>query len=69
MQKAWSIFMSLVFICFTSVGSQAEEPTGNLEQGEAIYNKHCVKCHGITGLGNGPEASSQPGPPANFQSA
>ena len=68
MTKTLRVTISFAIISFLSVGSQAQEPTENLEQGEAIYKKHCVKCHGMTGQGNGPEASSLIVPPANFQS-
>ncbi len=37
--------------------------------GEAIYKKNCAGCHGATGAGNGPAASSLKPKPANFVSA
>ena len=51
----------------TSTESLAQEAVGDPTQGEAIYQKNCVKCHGLTGKGDGPEASSLMIPPANFQ--
>ena len=69
MTKTLRVIICFASISMMSVGSQAQEPTGNFEQGEAIYKKHCLKCHGMTGEGNGPEASSLIVPPANFQSA
>ena len=69
MTNTLRVIISMAIIGLTSTGSQAQEPTENLAQGEAIYQKHCLRCHGVTGEGNGPEASSQIVPPANFQSA
>ncbi len=37
--------------------------------GEAIYKKNCAGCHGNTGAGNGPAASSLKPKPANFVAA
>lgn len=28
----------------------------NVEQGKALYKKHCQKCHGAAGKGDGPDA-------------
>ena len=28
----------------------------NVEQGKSLYKKHCQKCHGATGKGDGPDA-------------
>jgi mono/diheme cytochrome c family protein len=33
------------------------QPTpANLEQGKSLYKKHCQKCHGESGKGDGPDA-------------
>ncbi len=37
--------------------------------GQAIYKNNCIRCHGINGEGNGPDAKTLTVPPANFQSA
>jgi mono/diheme cytochrome c family protein len=34
--------------------------------GQALYEQHCVSCHGTKGEGDGPMAASQPKPPANL---
>lgn len=35
--------------------------------GEILYQQDCARCHGKTGLGDGPEASAQKHPPANLR--
>lgn len=39
---------------------------GNLTNGATVYKKNCAGCHGNTGEGNGPAASSLKPKPANF---
>ena len=39
----------------------------SVQRGRAIYNKHCLSCHGDKGLGDGPEAGKQAHPPANLK--
>ncbi len=41
---------------------------GNLTNGATVYKKNCAGCHGNTGEGNGPAASSLKPKPANFVS-
>ncbi len=48
--------------------SFAQETSGELTNGQEIYKKNCVRCHGINGEGNGPDAQALMVPPANFQS-
>jgi mono/diheme cytochrome c family protein len=43
-------------------------PSG-LEQGRAIYERHCASCHGPEGKGDGQEASSLSPRPGNLISA
>ncbi|MGO9059920.1 MAG: c-type cytochrome [Candidatus Binataceae bacterium] len=40
------------------IGSLTRAETGNVEQGQAVYSKLCASCHGPTGAGDGPVASS-----------
>lgn len=35
--------------------NQGKGPGENLEQGEQLYKRHCVKCHGRYGEGDGPQ--------------
>ena len=46
----------------------AQEFGGNPKQGQAVYQQHCLRCHGAAGDGMGPEAGDLILPPANFQS-
>jgi len=56
----------LTVILFSSwVSAQVESRTQN---GQAIYEEHCFRCHGMNGKGDGPDSGLQIVPPANFQS-
>ncbi len=37
------------------------------QSGAALYDAHCVSCHGTDGAGDGPEAAKLPHPPANLR--
>ena len=41
----------------------------NLAEGELLYNKYCVHCHGASGQGDGLVAAKLPGPPPSYTSA
>ena len=58
----------LLFLMVSGSGSLAQEPMVDHERGEAIYQKHCLRCHGPNGEGNGPDASTFIVPPVNFHS-
>ena len=58
----------LLFLVVSGKGSHAQEPLTDPGRGAAIYQKHCLRCHGPNGEGNGPDASSLIVPPVNFQS-
>ncbi len=58
-------------LCFLVVGSswvQAQSERGDPENGRLLYTQHCLRCHGETLEGNGPEAGSLILPPANLRS-
>lgn len=54
---------------FTGSWLLAQEVRGNPKNGQAVYEKHCLRCHGASGDGLGPDATDLVVPPANFQSA
>ena len=46
----------------------AQDRQGDLKSGEAVYQQHCLRCHGPSGSGDGPEAAFLTVPPANLLS-
>jgi mono/diheme cytochrome c family protein len=44
-------------------------PQSMPQRGQALYDEHCFRCHGLTGQGDGPEAKNLTVRPANFRSA
>jgi mono/diheme cytochrome c family protein len=57
--------LSLGFFTIHEPG-HAQDQTTNVSTGKAIYEQHCVKCHGQAGRGDGPQAQWQMVRPANF---
>lgn len=45
----------------------AQEYPPDLSRGKAVYERHCLSCHGASGRGDGPAAASLRVAPANFQ--
>ena len=58
----------LLFLVVSGNGSHAQEPMMDPARGGDIYQKHCLRCHGPNGEGNGPDASLHIVPPVNFHS-
>lgn len=44
----------------------AQDLRGHPKRGEGLYQRHCLRCHGESGNGMGPEARHLVVPPANF---
>lgn len=44
----------------------AQEYPADMIRGKAVFERHCVSCHGAGGWGDGPQAASQKTRPANF---
>ncbi|WP_447962611.1 c-type cytochrome [Nitrospira sp. Ecomares 2.1] len=65
--KSRIMLWSLILLIGWAIPSGAQEPQVDLFQGEAVYQAHCVRCHGVQGKGDGPDAASLIVPPANFQ--
>jgi mono/diheme cytochrome c family protein len=49
-----------------SSGLQAQDFPADVARGKTVYERHCIKCHGPGGWGDGPEASLLKVAPANF---
>ena len=54
--------LSLLFV----TALPAEQPAVPAHPGKAIYQQHCLKCHGAAGWGDGPQARDLMVPPRNF---
>lgn len=44
----------------------AETRPGNLKNGQALYQQHCLRCHGATLDGKGPDAAKLRASPTDF---
>ena len=60
--------VGVVGVILISSWAMAESLSGNPKKGEAIYQQHCVRCHGASGDGLGRDIKDLIVPPANFQS-
>lgn len=47
-------------------GVRAQEFPPDAVKGQAVYQRHCLACHGASGRGDGPDAPALTVPPANF---
>ncbi|ULA58583.1 MAG: Cytochrome c domain-containing protein [Nitrospira sp.] len=47
-------------------GARAQEFPPDATKGKAVYERHCLACHGAGGRGDGPDAAGLTVPPANF---
>jgi mono/diheme cytochrome c family protein len=44
----------------------AQDYSADVARGKAVYQRHCLACHGTAGYGDGPNAASLKVSPANF---
>jgi mono/diheme cytochrome c family protein len=59
----------LACLCISwNAGTAHSSPTKSLPAGEAIYQIHCLRCHGQLGDGKGPDATALLVPPRDFHS-
>ena len=72
-QYRWILWVVLSgVLCGSFVGAEdcvevVSQP--NIDQGRAIYQIHCLECHGIKGHGDGPRATTLAPRPGNLVSA
>ena len=62
-----AILSSVLFLSTTAFAQKVEPTPENISKGEAIYKKHCLMCHGATGMGDGPAGKRLNPKPYNFQ--
>lgn len=53
-------------LIFASSWVLAESQPGDSKNGQVIYQRYCLRCHGEALDGKGPDAASLNVPPANF---
>ena len=66
MKKLVVVLGALLAVVVTSSWLSAQSLQGNPKRGQALYEQHCLRCHGSSGDGLGPEARGLIVPPANF---
>lgn len=69
MRRAVPVLAGILGVIVFSSWVAAQSERGNPKAGQAIYEQHCLRCHGMSGDGNGPDAAFLIIAPANFQSA
>lgn len=66
--KVFSLIGATCIIVLASSWAVGQPTRGNLKEGHAIYGQYCLRCHGDTLDGNGPDAPYLIMRPANFRS-
>jgi mono/diheme cytochrome c family protein len=60
----------MVFVCgliiVATSSALAETHPSNLKNGQSLYQQHCLRCHGATLDGKGPDAASLSVRPTDF---
>ena len=57
--------MGLIGLLFAPL-VRAQDFPADSTRGKAVYHRHCQACHGVGGLGDGPDAKALKVAPANF---
>ncbi len=60
-----TVSMGLIGLLFAPL-LYAQEYPSDTTRGKAVYERHCQKCHGVGGRGDGPDAQALKVAPANF---
>ena len=60
-----TLSMGLIGFLFAPL-LHAQEYPSDTTRGKAVYERHCQACHGVGGLGDGPDGQDLKVAPANF---
>lgn len=63
---AGAIALFTLVVLHPIMPTMAQNPSTDVSAGQAIYEHHCIKCHGQAGRGDGPQAQWQMVRPTNF---
>ncbi len=66
--KAFSIITAIGIVVLGSSWAAGQTVRGNPKDGQAIYQQHCLRCHGANLDGRGPDSQDLIVRPANLQS-
>lgn len=66
--KRLAVGCALAVIIFGSSWAAGQTAQGNPKEGQAVYEKHCLRCHGEKLDGKGPDWKDLVVPPTNLQS-
>ena len=66
MKRLFGVVMAFAFVTGLSVSGVLAQGKGDAAAGKAIYEKECVKCHGNTGAGDGPQGQKLKDKPSNW---
>jgi mono/diheme cytochrome c family protein len=66
--KVLSVICVLCLIVLGSTWAAGQTARGNPKEGHAVYEKNCLRCHGSTLDGKGPDSQDLIVRPANLQS-
>lgn len=63
--RLWTLLVLIYLMLSPFLYAQDYPP--DHARGKDVYERHCQRCHGPGGRGNGPAAASLKVPPSNFQ--
>jgi mono/diheme cytochrome c family protein len=66
MKKGILLFVGALGVVLNVSWVFAQDSQGDSQRGQAIYQQHCLRCHGFNGNGEGPDAPFLIVPPTNF---
>ena len=66
-QRALIVSMVCATVLSASAALAVRAVDAEMPRGKVVYELHCARCHGSTGLGDGPRAGELNVRPTNFQ--
>lgn len=66
--KVLSVISAICLVVLGSSWAAGQTARGNPREGQAVYEKNCLRCHGNKLDGNGPDSQDLIVQPANLQS-
>jgi cytochrome c oxidase cbb3-type subunit 3 len=67
--KVLSVIIAMYLVVLGSTWAAGETARGNPKEGQAVYEKNCLRCHGNKLDGKGPDSQDLIVQPANLRSS